>query len=221
MIAIQGLTKVFRAASGDQVRALDGIELQIKTGEFAALTGPSGSGKTTLLFAIGGLVTPTAGGVSVGGAEVSAMSASARARWRAKSLGFVFQTFYLVPYLSAVENVCLARLALGEGGAAARKSAEAILARLGLAERFGHRPGELSAGEQQRVSLARALANAPAVLLADEPTGNLDGPRAEEILALLAEENRRGQTIVLATHNEAVAARASRRIKLDRGKLLG
>lgn len=221
MISVQGLSKVFRAASGDEVRALDGISLEIKPGEFAALTGPSGSGKTTLLFALAGLVTPTAGTVSVAGAEVSRLSAPARAAWRAKSLGFVFQTFYLAPYLSAVENVCVARLALGEGGRGARGAAEAILGRLGLAERLNHRPGELSAGEQQRVSLARALANSPAVLLADEPTGNLDGPRAEEILGLLAEENRRGQTIVLATHSEAVAARASRRVKLDRGKLVG
>jgi putative ABC transport system ATP-binding protein len=221
VISIKALTKVFRARSGAEVRALDGIDLEIKSGEFAALTGPSGSGKTTLLFTIGGLVRPSSGSVSVGGVEVSALSAPARAGWRAKSLGFVFQTFYLVPYLSAVENVCLARLAIGEGGAAARKSAEEILARLGLAERVDHLPGELSAGEQQRVSLARALANEPAVLLADEPTGNLDGPRADEIMNLLAEENKRGQTIVLATHSEPVAARASRRIRLDRGKLVG
>jgi putative ABC transport system ATP-binding protein len=221
MIAVKALSKVFRARSGAEVRALDGVDLEVKAGEFAALTGPSGSGKTTLLFALGGLVRPTSGTVSVGGVEVSGLSAPARARWRAKSLGFVFQTFYLVPYLSAIENVCLARLALGEGGAAARKSAEEILARLGLAERVDHLPGELSAGEQQRVSLARALANQPAVLLADEPTGNLDGPRAEEIMNLLAEENQRGQTIVLATHSEQVAARAGRRIRLDRGKLVG
>jgi len=125
-----------------------------------------------------------------------------------------------VPYLSALENVCLAPLARGRAGTAARESAEEILGRLGLADRLDHLPGELSAGEQQRVSLARALANEPAVLLADEPTGNLDGPRAAEIMDLLVEENRRGQTMVLATHSEQVAARASRHFRLEHGRLV-
>ncbi len=220
MITVRGLSRKFQPSRGGEVAALAGIDLEIKSGEFAALTGPSGSGKTTLLFAIGGLLTPTSGAVSVAGTEVSSLSAPARARWRAENLGFVFQTFHLVPYLSAVENVCLAPLARGQAGAAARESAVAILKRLGLADRLDHLPGELSAGEQQRVSLARALANEPAVLLADEPTGNLDGPRAAEIMDLLVEENKRGQTIVLATHSEQVAARAGRRIRLERGKLL-
>ena len=220
MINVKGLARSFRPSRGGEVVALAGIDLDVASGEFAALTGPSGSGKTTLLFAIGGLLTPTAGSVTVAGTEVSALSAPARARWRAGNLGFVFQTFHLVPYLSALENVCLAPLARGRAGTAARESAEEILGRLGLADRLDHLPGELSAGEQQRVSLARALANEPAVLLADEPTGNLDGPRAAEIMDLLVEENRRGQTMVLATHSEQVAARASRHFRLEHGRLV-
>jgi len=161
VINVKGLARSFRPSRGGEVVALAGIDLDVASGEFAALTGPSGSGKTTLLFAIGGLLTPTAGSVTVAGTEVSALSAPARARWRAGNLGFVFQTFHLVPYLSALENVCLAPLARGRAGTAARESAEEILGRLGLADRLDHLPGELSAGEQQRVSLARALANGP------------------------------------------------------------
>ncbi len=221
MIEIAGLTKVFEAAGGDRVAALKDVTLNIAAGEFVALTGPSGSGKTTLLFAIAGMVTPTEGSVEVAGLEVSALSGAQRARFRAKSLGFVYQMFYLVPYLTALENVCVAGMAQGRSAADSRRDAREILERVGLAGRADHLPGELSGGEQQRASLARALAGGPAVLLADEPTGNLDGARAEEIMELLTQENReRGQTIVMATHNMKVAERASRRFALDDGRLV-
>ena len=159
--------------------------------------------------------------MKVNGLEVSALSGAARSRFRAEKLGFVFQMFYLVPYLTALENVCVARTARGQGGSEARDAAAAALDRVGLAERMNHLPGELSGGEQQRVSLARALVNEPAVLLADEPTGNLDGQRSDEIMEFLARENQqRGQTIVLATHDMRVAERAGLRFRMDSGKLV-
>ena len=221
MIEVAGLTKVYQASGRTHVHALEDVSLRIETGEFAALTGPSGSGKTTLLFAIAGMVTLTKGTVKVAGLEISALSGAQRARFRAESLGFVYQMFYLVPYLTALENVCVAGMAQGRGGAESRRAAREMLDRVGLAGRADHLPGELSGGEQQRASLARALAGGPAVLLADEPTGNLDGARAEEIMELLAQENReRGQTIVMATHNMKVAERAARRFALDDGRLV-
>ena len=222
MIEVAGLTKVYQAAGRTHVRALEDVSLKVERGEFVALTGPSGSGKTTLLFAVAGMVTPTEGSVTVRGVEVSGLDGAARAAFRAESLGFVFQMFHLVPYLTALENVCVAGLARGRGSLEARQAARDILGRVGLGERTSHLPGELSGGEQQRVSLARALVNGPAVLLADEPTGNLDGERAEEIMRLLVGENReRGQTIVMATHNMKVAEQATRRLRLEDGRPAG
>jgi ABC-type lipoprotein export system ATPase subunit len=222
MIQIAGLTKTYDASGRTHVDALKDIALTVEEGEFVALTGPSGSGKTTLLFSIAGMITPTAGEVRVEDVKVSALGGPARAAFRAERLGFVFQMFHLVPYLTALENVCVATLAQGRSGAEARTAAEEVLGRVGLGERMQHLPGELSGGEQQRVSLARALVNRPAVLLADEPTGNLDAERAGEIMDLLEQENReRGQTIVLATHNMKVAERASRRLQLENGRLIG
>ncbi len=220
MITIAGLTKTYASAGRTHVDALKEIDLHVDDGEFLALTGPSGSGKTTLLFSMAGMITPTKGSVTVAGREVSALSGPARAAFRARHMGFVFQMFYLVPYLTALENVCVAALAQGRTGAAARAAAKEALERVGLAGRTSHLPGELSGGEQQRVSLARALVNNPAVLLADEPTGNLDAARADEIMDLIGRENsERGQTIVMATHNMKIAERASRGITLEDGRL--
>jgi predicted ABC-type transport system involved in lysophospholipase L1 biosynthesis ATPase subunit len=221
VIEVAGLGKTYTASGGSRVAALQGIDLSVAKGEFLALTGPSGSGKTTLLFCVAGLITPSGGSVRISGVEVSRLGGAARAAFRAENLGFVFQTYHLVPYLTALENVCVAALARGVTGGAARKTAGEVLGRVGLGARLSHLPGELSGGEQQRVSLARALVNNPAVLLADEPTGNLDGKRSDEIVELMAEENRtRGQTIVLATHNMKVAERASRRVQLEDGRLV-
>ena len=220
MIRLAHLTKIYDSPGKTQVRALEDISLCAAKGEFLALTGPSGSGKTTLLFSIAGMITPTSGTVTVAGQEITKLDSSQRSDFRAGNVGFVFQMFYLVPYLTALENVRAAGMARSDTGDDFRKRAEEFLARLGLEERMSHLPSELSAGEQQRVSLARALVNQPAVLLADEPTGNLDGPRAEEIMKLLAEENKRGQTIVLATHSGQVAGRASRQVRLERGRLI-
>jgi putative ABC transport system ATP-binding protein len=221
MINIAALTKTYDAAGRTHVNALSDITVKIEPGEFVALTGPSGSGKTTLLFAIAGMITPTSGSVNVEDVTVSGLSGSRRARFRAQRLGFVYQMFYLVPYLTALENVCVATLAQGRPASASRQIAAEELVRVGLGDRMKHLPGELSGGEQQRVSIARALVNSPSVLLADEPTGNLDAARAEEIMNILERENtERRQTILLATHNMKVAARASRLIKLDDGKLV-
>jgi ABC-type lipoprotein export system ATPase subunit len=221
MIEIAGLGKTYDIAGRTHVNALADVNVRIAPGEFVALTGPSGSGKTTLLFAIAGMITPTAGRVSVEGVAVSQLGGSRRARFRAQRLGFVYQMFYLVPYLTALENVCVATLARGRPNSDSRRAAADELARVGLAGRANHLPGELSGGEQQRVSLARALVNSPAVLLADEPTGNLDAARADEIMDILGRENsERGQTIVLATHNMKIAERASRQIQLEDGKLV-
>ncbi len=221
MIDIAGLTMTYDSAGRTHVDALADIDLKIEPGEFAAITGPSGSGKTTLLFAIAGMITPSSGHVSVEGTNVSALGGSRRAAFRAQRLGFVYQMFYLVPYLTALENVCVATLAQGKASAASRQSATGELTRMGLADRLHHLPGELSGGEHQRVSIARALVNNPAVLLADEPTGNLDAARADEIMDILERENtERQQTILLATHNMKVAERASRQIHLEDGRLV-
>jgi len=220
MIDIAGLTMTYESAGRTCVDALREINLKIEPGEFVAITGPSGSGKTTLLFAIAGMITPSSGHVSVQGTKVSALGGSGRAAFRAGRLGFVYQMFYLVPYLTALENVCVATLAQGRPSSVSRQRAAEELERMGLAERIHHLPGELSGGEQQRVSIARALVNGPAVLLADEPTGNLDAARAEEIMGILERENsERKQTILMATHNMRIAERASRQIHLDGGKL--
>ncbi len=198
------------------IRAIDGINLQVSRGEFVAINGPSGSGKTTLLFAVAGLIRATRGYVEVAGVNVSDRSPTATAHFRANNIGFIFQTFYLVPYLTALENVRLAQRAAGSGGAA---EASELLGRIGLAERLTHYPNELSAGEQQRVALARALINRPGLLLGDEPTGNLDTARGREILELIADYNRRGGTVILVSHSDAVSEFATRRVNLVDGKL--
>lgn len=216
MILSENLTKTFVKA-GQSIRAVDGVTLDVNAGEFVAINGPSGSGKTTLLFMLAGLVEPTSGRIVVAGRELHSHSPTQTAKFRAARIGFIFQTFYLVPYLTAVENVRLAQSAAGrdDGGAAAAK----LLAEIGLGDRLGHRPTELSAGEQQRVALARALINQPPLLLGDEPTGNLDSSRGREILQLMADYNHRGGTVVLVTHSEQVSEFASRRLNLVDGKL--
>jgi ABC-type lipoprotein export system ATPase subunit len=221
LISITGLSRVHGAGAA-AVRALDGIDLEVRRGEFVALVGVSGSGKSSLLHLIGCLDTPTAGTIRVDGRDLHLLRSFERALYRRTTVGFVFQSFHLVPSMTARQNVALALTLQGVYGADRdRRAAEALRA-VGLETRAGHRPGELSGGEQQRVALARALAHRPPLLLADEPTGNLDSSTAAGVLELIRAANReRGATVVLVTHDEATAARlADRVVRLRDGRVV-
>ncbi len=216
MIELQSLTKSYSTRNG-VVTALDHLTLEIPTAGFFAVRGHSGSGKSTLLSLIGGLTTPTSGSVLIDEFDMGSASPAARAAFRAESIGFVFQMFHLLPYLTIVDNVVAAA---SPGVAQVRDRATELLERFGLADRLGHRPGQLSAGERQRAAVARALINSPKLLLADEPTGNLDAKNAEAVLDLLAQFNEDGGTVLLVTHDERAAERASESVLLDGGRLL-
>ena len=202
------------------VAALDGVDLDVAAGEFLAILGPSGGGKSTLLHLLGGIDRPTSGSVSVGGRELGALSESQLTLYRRREVGIVFQFFNLLPHLNVIENVGLPRLLDGRDDAGDR--ARDLLERVGLGHRAGAHPYELSGGEMQRVAIARALVTGARLLLADEPTGNLDSRNGEQVLSLLAEIRReRGVTLVLATHSEAAAKRADRRIEIRDGRIVG
>ncbi len=216
MIHCSELTKIFRR-NGTEVVSLNRVTLEIGAGEFVVVRGPSGSGKTTLLLSVGGMQRPSAGSVTLAGENLYAMSSSERARVRATRVGFVFQMFHLVPYLSLLDNVLLAAPAWPS--AEARTRANELLEQFGLAKRATHRPDELSAGERQRLAVARALLNRPDVLLADEPTGNLDPENAAGVIGHLADFHKAGGTVVLVTHGQAADAVSSRVIRLEQGRL--
>jgi putative ABC transport system ATP-binding protein len=203
-----------------EVPALRDLNLDIARGAFVAVLGPSGSGKTTLLQCLSGLDDIDSGSVEIDGEEVHRMSDARRAAQRARLMGFVFQSLNLIPVFSATENVELPLLLNGSSPAEARRKAEATLDRVGLTRRLGHRPDELSGGEQQRVAVARALAARPALVWADEPTGSLDTANAAEVVELLAELHAEGMTLVLVTHDAMVAARAQRRLSMQDGKIV-
>ena len=215
MIELVDVSKLYRTVSGE-VRALDGVNLVIARGEFVVARGPSGSGKSTLLLTIGSMIRPTEGQVLLDGREIYAMSPRPRARLRADRIGFVFQMFHLVPYLSVLENVLVPTLT---GGRSGRQKAGQLLARLQLAERLGHRPAELSAGERQRVALARALINSPDIILADEPTGNLDPDNARAVMSYLGEFHREGGTVLVVTHDPLAYEHAQRTVFMERGQV--
>jgi len=206
---------------GTRVEALRGVNLVVEAGEFMALVGPSGSGKSTLLHLMGAMDTPTRGEVYLNGHNLAYTSDAERTHLRCRQVGFVFQTFNLLPTLSALENVEIALRLAGISRRERRTRATELLERAGLGERMDHLPRQLSGGERQRVAIARALANQPALLLADEPTGNLDSATGQTIADLLRQFNAEGQTIVLVTHNPEVAAQAGRVLRMRDGKLMG
>jgi putative ABC transport system ATP-binding protein len=212
LISVRNVIKEYQGA----VRALDQISFEVAQGEWVALMGPSGSGKSTLLNLIAGLDTPTGGSVTVDGVPVHSLDERQRARFRRECVGIVFQQFHLIPYLTAVENVMLAQYFHSIADEA--EAAEALV-RVGLGERLHHKPAELSGGEQQRVAIARALINQPKLILADEPTGNLDAENEARVLQLLQRLHTEGHTILLATHDRLVGELADRRILLDHGRL--
>lgn len=216
VIHTEGLRKYY-ILGAETVRAVRGVDLEVKRGEFVAIMGPSGSGKSTFMNLIGCLDTPTGGDYWLNGRKVSELSDDQLARVRNRDIGFVFQTFNLLPRATALHNVELPLIYAGMSSKARRRRAEEKLALVGLADRMDHRPPELSGGQRQRVAIARALVNDPALLLADEPTGNLDSRTTMEIVEMLAELNRSGQTIVLVTHESDIAAWASRQIHLNDG----
>ena len=206
---------------GELVRALDGVSFSIARGEWVAIVGQSGSGKSTLMNLLGCLDTPTSGSYRLAGADVQGLPDDALADLRNKEIGFVFQTFQLLPRASALANVELPLVYRGLPRRERRFRAEEALASVGLANRMHHRPNELSGGQRQRVAIARALVGEPSLLLADEPTGNLDSATGEEIIRLFDELNRRGHTILLVTHEPRLAARCPRAIRLSDGHVVG
>jgi putative ABC transport system ATP-binding protein len=219
LIALEDLARVYHVG-GEEVRALDGVSFQIRRGEWVAVVGQSGSGKSTLMNIIGCLDTPTSGRYAVNGADVAGLSDDALADLRNKEIGFVFQTFQLLPRSTALANVELPLVYRGVPRWERRERAEAALAAVGLTDRMHHRPNELSGGQRQRVAIARALVGDPSLLLADEPTGNLDSATGEEIVRLFAELHGRGHTIILVTHEPRLAARCPRAIRLSDGHVV-
>jgi putative ABC transport system ATP-binding protein len=204
---------------GDLIEAVRGISLEVGPGDFLAIVGPSGSGKSTLLHLLGAVDSPTSGAVFLDGSDVTSMSDPERARFRLEHVGLVFQRFHLLPMLTALENVELPMAEVGLGRRERLERAEALLARVGLADRMRHRPGEISGGQRQRVAVARALANSPALLLADEPTGELDQTTSAGMLELFQSLNEDGTAIVVATHDLQLAAGAREQLKLVDGRI--
>ncbi|HYV19128.1 MAG TPA: ABC transporter ATP-binding protein [Verrucomicrobiae bacterium] len=219
MVEVRGVRKVYRR-DALAITVLDGLDLDVQEGEFLALMGPSGSGKTTLLNLIAGIDRPTAGSVQVAGTNVAALSEGALARWRSHNVGFIFQFYNLIPVLTAEENVALPLLLERLSRKERNERAMTALKIVGLADRAKHSPRQLSGGQEQRVAIARAIVGDPKVLVADEPTGDLDAKSAEEILTLMDTLNRDfRKTIVMVTHDPRAAQRARRQLHLDKGIL--
>lgn len=218
LISIQGLRKTYQIGT-QLVHALDGLDLKIKTNEYVALMGPSGSGKSTLMNVLGCLDSPSSGQYHLNGQNVAQLGEDALAEIRNREIGFVFQTFNLLPRYSALENVALPLIYAGLSKRERLERAEDVLEMVGLKDRMVHKPNELSGGQRQRVAVARALVNRPSIILADEPTGNLDTSTSMEIMALFAEIQEAGNTVILVTHEEDIAACANRIVRLRDGKV--
>ena len=218
-LRVQNLVKSF-VAGEDSVRVLDGVSFELDRGEAAAITGPSGSGKSTLLHLIGALDVPSSGSVEIDGASPSELDETALARFRNRTLGFVFQDHHLLPQYTVLENVLLPTLAFPPPPDGAEATARELLARVGLSHRLEHRPAQLSGGERQRAAVARALVQGPTVVLCDEPTGNLDRSSSEAVAELLFDLHRETRSVlIVVTHNQELAARFPRRLELTDGKL--
>jgi putative ABC transport system ATP-binding protein len=214
MIQLENISKIYRTKRGE-VKSLDNVNLEVGKGQFVVVRGPSGSGKTTLLLTLGGMLRPSKGNVRVDGREIYQLSGPERAVFRAEHIGFVFQMFHLVPYLSVLDNVLVAA---GAGNSrVGRKEAEGLLDRFGLIDRLYHHPAELSAGERQRTALARALLRNPSLLLADEPTGNLDPDNANEVIRYMEEFHKAGGTVIVVTHGHVADPHADRILQLRGG----
>lgn len=218
-LSCQGLWKVYEMGD-EKVQAVRGIDLEINSGEMVAIMGPSGCGKTTLLNILSGIDDPSAGQVMVSGKPLFGISDDERTDLRGREMGFIFQKFHLLDVMSAVENVEIPLLLMGLNPDEARIKANDALSKVGLGDRFDHRPSELSGGQQQRVSIARALVHNPSVILCDEPTGNLDSTTSSQVMDLLAELNDSGSTLVIVTHDNSIAERCSRVIRILDGRIL-
>jgi putative ABC transport system ATP-binding protein len=218
-VNVQNVTKVYKR-DAETLTVLDGLDLLIEDGEFVALMGPSGSGKTTLLNLIGGIDRPTSGSVVVGGTDLAGLNGRKLAKWRARHIGFIFQLYNLIPVLTALQNVELPLLLVPMSARERRQRAETALQLVGLGDRMKHFPRQLSGGQEQRVAIARAIVSDPALIVADEPTGDLDRKSGEEILGLIARLNDEfKKTIVMVTHDPHAAERARRMVHLDKGVL--
>ncbi len=219
MLRMEGVSKSYNHRAS-AVTALRDANVQMSRGDYVSIVGPSGSGKSTLLLMLGGMLSPTNGRVYVDGTSLYDMTPNERAAFRKKNIGFVFQTFNLVPYLTALENVQIPLFLAGRDEAAQQDRATGLLERVGLGDRLDHKPSELSVGQQQRVALARVLANDPAVILADEPTGNLDPETSRQVIDFFDELNEEGRTIVMVTHDPRAAVRAKSTLRLVEGTVL-
>lgn len=216
MIQARGITKTYPNGRAS-VHALDGVDFAIEQGDFAVVHGASGSGKTTLLLALGGMLRPTSGSVVFRDRDIYSLSPWGRNRYRKRHVGFIFQKFFLLPYLTALDNIRLALVLRRYSGNHKRRIAD-LADRLGMTHRLDHRPSQLSVGEQQRIAMARAIAAEPDLILADEPTGNLDRANSDAFLEFLATERQRGRTIVLVTHDESLLGVGNRAVELDAGR---
>ena len=220
VIKTKELQKTYRLGRKNFVSALNGVDFELGKGDFVALVGPSGSGKSTFMHLVGLLQTPSAGKIWIKGEEMTEVSKRSYPRFRSENIGFVFQGFNLIPTLTAKENVMLSGRYAGMSHRLARDHAEELLAKFGLQDRMNHKPDELSGGQQQRVAIARALINSPAIILADEPTGELDSKTSREVVEMLKELNSSGQTILIVTHNTEVAKMAKKIVEMKDGRIV-
>ena len=219
LIQVHNLSRHYQMGT-ETVRALDGVSLEINRGEFVAIVGPSGSGKSTLMYLIGGMDRPTGGQITVMGDEITAMDDNDLAKFRQRTVGFVFQSFNLITTMTASKNVEFPMVFAGSKPAQRRERAAELLGLVGLGERLDHKPTELSGGQQQRVAIARALVNEPDIILADEPTGNLDSKSGREVIDILKELNAQGRTIVMVTHDQSLLSLVTRFIRIMDGKII-